>query len=517
MDDIERCRREQAECCDYILQSKGTDTEGAWRGLGDWFGEEIFLSYGKFTSNGIDLGAERTYQDFLDSKHVRVAFSGFDAGPVNPMLFAWQKEIVEWAVKRGKAAIFSECGTGKTPMQAEWARIVEDHTSKPVLILTPLAVAAQTVREGRKFGIPITYVRGQSDVGPRGLYVTNYDMLKAFDPADFGGVVLDESSILKAYTGATKRAILAAFKDTPYKLACTATPAPNDHLELGNHSQFLDVLDSNEMISRWFVNDTMKAGGYRLKKHAAKDYWRWVAGWSVCFEKPSDLGHSDEGFIIPPLQIHEHVVNVDCTQDAGDMLIRASKLSSTSLHREMRLTAGARAARTAELVNPSSDPWVIWCNTDYEADALNEVIESAIEVRGSEPNSRKEEKLEAFGQGREFRIITKPKIAAFGLNWQHCHDMAFVGLSYSYEQLYQAIRRSWRYGQKYPVNAHIIMADTEGPVLKTIQRKQRQHLEMKAEMVSAMKEVQLEMRAPLGLRVFARPDVEIPNWLGVKA
>lgn len=466
-----------------------------------------------------DLGvlmALEKYQEFLQSKHVRVPFAGFDVNlnDVNPMLFAWQKEIVVWAVKRGKAAIFSECGTGKTPMQADWARIVENHTSKPVIIFTPLAVAAQTVREGRKFGIQITYVRAQSEIGPGGLYVTNYDMLKAFDPTAFGGVVLDESSILKAYTGATKRAILEAFKNTPYKLACTATPAPNDHLELGNHAQFLDVLDSNEMISRWFVNDTMKAGGYRLKKHAEKDYWRWVAGWSVCFEKPSDLGHSDEGFSIPPLQIHEHIVNVDPTEATDDgMLIRASKLSSTSLHREMRLTARARALQTAALVNNTKDPWVIWCNTDYEADELNEAVESAIEVRGSEPNRRKEEKLEAFGQGREFRIITKPKIAAFGLNWQHCHDMAFVGLSYSYEQLYQAIRRSWRYGQTCPVNAHIIMADTEGPVLETIRRKQKQHLEMKAEMVSAMKEVQLEIRAPLGLHAFARPQVEIPAWL----
>jgi len=397
-------------------------------------------------------------------------------------------------------------------MQLEWAHRVVEHSDKPVLILAPLAVTQQTKEEGEKFGIDVQVVRDGSHINGPAIYCTNYDMLKAFDPSMFGGVVLDESSILKSFTGATKNLICQSFDRTPFRLACTATPAPNDYLELGNHAQFLGVMDSSEMISRWFLNDSMKAGGYRLKRHAEHEYWRWVASWAKSLDKPSDLGYSDEGFILPPLDFIEHIVRVDQTEAAGDRLIRNVDLSGTGLHREMRLTAPYRADRVAELVaSDPSEPWVIWCNTDYEADELRHRMPGAVEVRGNEKPEAKEQKLNDFSHGRIHRLITKPSIAGFGLNWQHCARMAFVGLSYSFEQLYQAIRRTWRYGQTRRVQAHLVVAETEGAVLETIRTKQRQHERMKQGMVNAMRQVELNID---GLDYFApKAKVEVPSWL----
>ena len=434
-----------------------------------------------------------TYQEFLASKAIVSHKVGFEVAKesINRMLFPWQADIVRWALALGKAAIFSECGTGKTPMQLEWARHVSERFG-PVLILTPLAVAHQTVAEGRKFGIPVEQVYEASDVTGNGIWVTNYDRLKKFDCTQFSGVVLDESSILKAFSGTTKRLILSTFEHTPYKLACTATPAPNDHLELGNHSEFLNVMPSNEMISRWFINNSMSFGDYRLKGHGERDFWRWVASWAVSVSKPSDLGYDDSGFILPPLNIVPHVVPVDHTASAGDMLFRTGELSATSMHQEMRLTCADRAAVAAQLVNGSEDSWIVWCNSNYEADELVRLIPDAIEVRGSETVEAKEAKLDYFSDGSARVIITKPSIAGFGLNWQHCCNMVFVGLSYSYEQQYQAMRRSYRFGQINPVTAHLISAETEGKVAEAVAEKKREHEKMKDSMVSAMREVQLE-------------------------
>jgi hypothetical protein len=492
---IQKCIDEQARAAQYLVDNPdGDEVRGAALGVADWMAKEVI---------------ERTsYESFLESKHSIKALSGFTPSPVNPKLFPFQRHIVERAIEAGKFAIFSECGTGKTAMQLEWARQVSQHTSSPVLILAPLAVTEQTRLEGVKFGIPVTICRNETHVRP-GINITNYEMLKHFDANAFGGVVLDESSVLKNFSGATKRAIIEAFAKTQYKLACTATPAPNDHMELGNHSEFLDVLDGTMMLSRWFLNDTMKAGGYRLKKHGAKDFWRWVASYSVCVEKPSDIGYSDDGWVMQPLRFHEHIVPVDYSVATDGMLFRVPNLNATGLHKEMRLTAHGRARSVAELVDDTPGAWIIWCNTNYEADELTSMLPAAVEVRGDESMEAKERKLLQFGSGDYQQIITKPSIAGFGLNWQHCHNMAFAGLSYSYEQLYQAVRRSWRYGQTKPVNAHMFMAETEGPVMAVLRDKQKRHEEMKREMVGAMAEWQLR-KTPEKQKTKA---LILPEWM----
>jgi DNA modification methylase len=352
-------------------------------------------------------------------------------------------------------------------------------------------VAHQTVAEGRKFGIDVLQVYEDGEIQPNSVWVTNYDRLKKFNCSKFAGVVLDESSILKAFSGTTKRLILSTFRNTRYKLACTATPAPNDHLELGNHAEFLNVMDSNEMISRWFLNNSRSFGDYRLKGHAEKDFWRWVASWAVSVSLPSDLGYADDGFVLPPLNIVQHTVAVDQTANADGLLFRSGELSATSMHKEMRLTCADRAAKAAELVNESKETWIVWCNTNYEADALMKLIPDALEVRGSDSMQNKEEGVERFLDGARV-LVSKPSILGFGLNFQHCSNMAFVGLSYSYEQQYQAIRRSYRFGQTRPVNVHLIFAETEGKVAESVAEKQREHEKMKVAMVDAMRETQLE-------------------------
>jgi DNA modification methylase len=435
-----------------------------------------------------------TYEELLVSKRVSARACGFEVleSDINPMLFPFQRDIVKWALRLGRAAIFSECGTGKTPMQLEWARHIAQRAG-PVLILAPLAVAHQTVCEGVKFGIKVTQVLEDSDwIDSDAIWVTNYDRLKKFDCSKFAGVVLDESSILKAFSGTTKRLILETFENTRYKLACTATPAPNDLLELGNHAEFLGVMPSNEMISRWFINNSMSFGDYRLKGHAERDYWRWLASYAVSVSKPSDLGYPDDGFITPPLTIHRHVVPVDHTASADGMLFRVGDLSATSLHKEMRLTAADRSAVVAEMVNSSSDSWIVWCNANYEADELKARIPGAVEVRGNEAVEVKERKLNQFSDGSVRVIITKPSIAGFGLNWQHCCHMAFVGLSFSYEQQYQAMRRSYRFGQRNEVHVHIVSAETEGKVAEAVAAKAAEHEKLQRAMVEAMRESQLE-------------------------
>jgi SNF2 family DNA or RNA helicase len=295
------------------------------------------------------------YNDFLASKVAEHRPAGFDVteADIDAKLFPFQRAVVRWALRLGRCAIFADCGLGKTFMQLEWAYKIASREPRPVLILTPLAVARQTAAEAAKLNnLTAHVVERQGEVGDRGIHITNYHKLHKFDPAAFSGVVLDESSILKNYMGKTKRALVDAFRDTPYKLCCTATPAPNDHMELGNHSEFLGVMDSNEMLSRWFVNDQAKTGSYRLKGHAAADYWRWVASWAVCLSKPSDLGFSDEGFALPALNVEHHTVKVDAVTGAGDgRLFRNDRLTATTMHREMRLTAKDRVAALAGVID----------------------------------------------------------------------------------------------------------------------------------------------------------------------
>ncbi|WP_422932079.1 DNA methyltransferase [Singulisphaera sp. PoT] len=432
------------------------------------------------------------YLDFLRSKRLSAKPSGFDPEhDIHLRLFDWQADIVRWALRLGKAAIFADCGLGKTFMQVEWAAHVCDHMQGDVLILAPLAVANQTKSEAARLGIDVTVCRTQADVLP-GINITNYEMLHRFAAGHFVGVVLDESSILKSFMGKTKRAIIEAFRNTPFKLACTATPAPNDHMELGNHADFLDVPGAGEMLSIWFCNDQSNAGKYRLKQHAEKDYWRWVATWAVSLSRPSDLGYSDAGFELPALEVIPEVVRVDLTKEAGGNLLRLPEMTATNIHKEQRLTVQERALRAAELVfSHELGPWVVWCNTDYEADALRAAMPFAVELRGSEAVSVKERKLADFTEGRIRVLITKPTIAGYGLNWQHCRRTILSGLSYSYEQQYQAIRRFWRFGQSEPVKVHLVHSETEGAVYATFERKRREHERMKEAMVSAIAETGL--------------------------
>lgn len=438
------------------------------------------------------------YQEFLQGKSVKSIYQGIDIAPdeINAMLFPFQRDIVRWALKLGRAALFEECGLGKTFQQLEWARLINQHTGGKVLILAPLAVAHQTVSEGARLGIDVRYVEDADQIGDSAIVITNYDRLHLFDPSVFIGVVLDESSILKSFTGNTKQAIISSFEPTPYKLACTATPAPNDHMELGNHAEFLGIMPSNEMLMRWFINDTMQAGGYRLKKHAEKDYWRWLTSWAVCLSKPSDLGaeYNLPDFNLPELIIDEH--RLDAAQASIDRAHGEGRLfpdtspTATTLHKVKRESLDDRVNEAVQIVSEidASEPVIIWCDTNYEADALVKAFPDAIEVRGDQKSKVKEELLTKFSDGNARIIITKAEIAGFGLNWQHCSHQVFVGVSFSFEKTYQALRRSYRFGQTKPVHAHMIYAETEGNVLQTLKTKQGEFQKMQRSMNKAMSE-----------------------------
>lgn len=427
-----------------------------------------------------------SYQEFIDSKNITNDYFGFEQKNISQSLFDFQQAIVGWAVKKGRAAIFADTGLGKTAMQIEWARQVANHTNGNVLIVAPLCVANQTVREGVKFGVSINYCRSQ-DAVKSGINITNYEMLKHFDVSTFAGVVLDESSILKSYMGKTKRMIIDACESVQYRLACTATPSPNDYLELGNHAEFLGVMPSNEMIMRFFINDTMEAGAYMLRPHAADKFWQWCASWSVCLSNPSDMGYDGDKYILPTLnQSFVEVSTESLEPGADDDMFRTVIINATSIHKEGRLTAELRAVEVAKLVNGSDEPWLVWCNTNYEADALKGLIPNAVDLRGSDTVEKKESSLEGFIDGSIRVLITKPSIAGMGLNLQHCRNMAFVGLSYSYEDYYQAIRRCYRFGQKREVNCYVMAADSERSILKIIQEKEKAHHTMKSEMTKAI-------------------------------
>ena len=423
------------------------------------------------------------YEEFILSKTKSAQSCGFDSLEIKAPLFDWQAHIVKWAIKKGRAALFEDCGLGKTAQQLEWADQVARKTEGFVLILTPLAVAHQTSKEAEKFGIQATVAESASDIKHPGIYITNYEKLEKFDTSIFHGVVLDESSILKNFTGKMRQMLTSAFSETPYRLCCTATPSPNDYTEFGQHADFLGVCTPQQMLCTFFINDTFNTGDWRLKKHAEMEFWKWVASWAACVSKPSDIGYCDDGYILPNLDIHTAIVQVDETDGAQDgELFRHATLSATTMHKEMRITSPARVAKVAEMVNASKESWIVWCNTNDESEQLSKAIPDAVEVKGSDTANQKEERLDAFTEGRARVIITKPGIAGYGLNWQHCCNVAFVGLSYSFEDFYQALRRSYRFGQKRPVTAWIVQASTEGAILKTINRKIQQHKEMQEKM-----------------------------------
>jgi DNA modification methylase len=412
------------------------------------------------------------YEDFIRGKAIVIEPSGFDVNDdeINQMLYPFQRAIVRWALKRGRSAMFEDCGLGKTPQQLEWARLVHDKTGGNVLILAPLAVANQTQREGQKFGIDVTVCATQSDIRP-GINITNYEKLHHFTPDGLSGIVLDESSILKSYNGATRKLLQEFALGIPYRLACTATPAPNDLQELSNHAEFLSVMKGKEILALFFTQDGNTTHKWRLKGHAREAFWRWMAEWSVAIRKPSDIGYEDDGFILPDLRMHS--VTVEGAIWGGALLpMEAQTLNERRKARRESMEDRVRV--TAEMVNASDDQWLIWCDLNAESEALVRAIPDAVEVAGRHDDDHKKSAMMGFGDGDHRVLVTKPTIAGFGMNWQHCHKMAFVGLSDSYEQQYQAIRRCWRFGQDKPVDVHVVTATTEGAVVANIQRKEKQ-------------------------------------------
>ncbi len=431
------------------------------------------------------------YTEFLESKRITAKPVGFDVpeSEINPMLFPFQRDIVRWALRRGRSAMFEDCGLGKTPQQLEWARHVCERTGGNVLILTPLAVAAQTKREGEKFCIPTTVCREAKDVRP-GINITNYDRLHLFASDAFSGIVLDESSILKSFDGSVRKHIIDFSREVYYRLACTATPAPNDLIELTNHAEFLDVMNGKEIIALFFTQDGNTTHAWRLKGHAEEDFWRWLASWSVAIRKPSDLGHDDAQFVLPALTVHHVTVDPDVVP--ADRLFAVTATSLGEVRQAQRDSLQDRVRACAEMVNASDEPWIVWCNLNIESEALTRAIPGAVEVRGSDDADKKEAALIGFSEGAYRVLITKPSIAGWGMNWQHCRNVAFVGLSYSYEQYYQAVRRCWRFGQTRPVNCHIIASVNEGAVVATIERKERQATRMFDNIARHMQGLQLD-------------------------
>lgn len=435
------------------------------------------------------------YDTFITQKTRRAESHGFDPLSIIAPLFPWQRHVVEWAVKKGRAALFEDCGLGKTAQQLEWASQVCRHTGGSVLILTPLAVAHQTSHEADKFGLVAKVAESSADIAGPGIWITNYEKLEKFDCSQFVGVVLDESSILKNFTGKMRKMLTETFSETPYRLCCTATPSPNDYTEFGQHADFLGVCTPAQMLATFFINDTFNTGDWRLKKHAESEFWAWLASWAACVSKPSDLGFEDDGYNLPSLNLETIIVHVDEADGAAEgELFRHATLSATTMHQEMRMTSPARVAKIAELVNASSEPWIVWCNTNDESEQLAAAIPDAVEVKGSDTSKQKEDRIDAFTDGRARVIITKAGIAGYGLNWQHCRNVAFVGLSYSFEDFYQALRRSYRFGQTKEVNAYIVQASTEGAILKTIQRKIEQHKEMQERMKLAASAFQAQQK-----------------------
>lgn len=428
------------------------------------------------------------YAEFLASKALRAPERGLTKIPeLSKHLFPFQRHCVEFALRVGSAGIFLDTGLGKTEIELEWSQRALEAVNKPALILTPLAVAGQTQRRAAKYGYDARVIRDQSEARP-GINICNYDRLDRIDPSQFGVVSLDEASILKSFTGKTTRSLISAFKGVRFKLPSTATPAPNDHMELGNYAEFCEVMAANEMLSRFFINDTSTASQqWRLKGHAVMAFWDWMASFSRMAEKPSDLGDVDDGFILPPFDVIRHKArNSAIDRDLADMF-GAPIMSATSLHDVKRQTSQARAEAIAALV--AAEPkqtWILWCDTDYEADAIKAAVPEAMEVRGSMSIDEKEDRLAAFSAGTEKILLSKPSLCGFGLDWSHCARMAFVGRSYSYETWYQAVRRCWRFGQKKKVVVHLVVAEGEDTIGRVIDRKSGDHVAMKAAMREAM-------------------------------
>lgn len=424
-----------------------------------------------------------SYADFLHSKQRRWAGAGIAATLLPDLLFDWQRAIVRWALKKGRAAIFADCGLGKTFMQLAWAQQIPGR----VLILAPLCVAEQTVAEGVKLGIAVVYAQRGSDAPDAPITITNYERLDGFDPDDYAGVVLDESSILKAFDGKTRGKLITLFARTQYRLCCTATPSPNDISELANHAEFLGLCTRAEFLATWFVHDD---SGWRMKGHAVQPFYRWLASWAIALRRPSDIGYSDAGYELPPLEIHETIV-----EGSGDGSSLFPELGLKGIDGRIAARRGSLQPRldaTFNLIHERGVSWVIWCGLNAESEGLAAMIPRAVEIAGDDSYAVKVEAIQGFCAGTIRKLISKPKIMGFGLNLQVCHHMAFVGLSDSYETYYQCIRRCWRFGQTKPVHVHIVVSDAERGIVENVRQKEAKATAMSLGLLEHMRDFERE-------------------------
>jgi helicase-like protein len=461
------------------------------------------------------------YQMFLSQRLASAPNVGFRVGErdLHPSLFPFQKECVIRALAQGRSALFQDTGLGKSRQILEWMRHVAQHTNGRALLLVPLAVAHQFVRtEAPALGIELAYCRSQAEADASGcrLIVTNYEMANRFDARQFAGVALDEADIISNFVGKTNRLLTDMFKATPYRLVATATPAPNDLIELGRYSQFLGLMESGEMLTRYFIRDSQNAATLRLRHWAeAGPFWDWLTIWAICIGLPSDLGdYADDGYILPPLTIEQHTVDVDYGRAlAQGQLFPDARQSATNLWATKHETFQARCELSAELVaRKPTDPWVVWCSTDEESRLLCKLIPDAVEVKGSHTPEQKESRLVAFVTGEIRILVTKPKIAGQGLNFQHCADMVYCSPTFSFRHFYQGLRRIYRFRQLRPVTCHVVIAETEENVIAAVDRKQQQHRQLHAQARAAMRrqrELADDWRVAEGI---ARP-LDLPQWL----
>jgi hypothetical protein len=454
------------------------------------------------------------YEQFVARKLAMKVFDGIDGDVSNIDLMPFQRDLTRWALRKGRAALFADTGLGKTRMQLAWAREAARHGR--VLILAPLSVSKQTVGEGNRIGVDVTICRSAEDLRD-GINITNYERLHKFDDEAFAAVVLDESSCIKHQSSKTFQVLCERFKDTPYRLCATATPSPNDYTELGSHAEFLGICSRAEMLSEYFCHDGGETSTWRLKGHARGLFWQFVSSWGALVRKPSDLGYSDDGYDLPPLNTFEHVIPADEGDAAAmGMLFVAPAEGLLEQRQARRASLGKRAARAAEQIQRDAGKWVVWCDLNDEADELKRLLPKAVEIRGSETLDTKERKLDEFADGKIEVLITKLSIAGFGSNWQHVQNQAHVGISNSWESYYQGVRRCWRFGQKMPVNIHIFTSELEGNVLDNLKRKEADAIRMSNELSAETRAaVMAEVRGGRRLSNNYKPSkkMEIPTWL----
>ena len=442
------------------------------------------------------------------TKQIEHINSGFDIDEsnMNKMLFPFQKFCVKRALKAGKYALFADTGLGKTVMQLEWSQKVLEKENRSVLILAPLAVVGQTINEGLKFGYKVSEI--ETETSGSGIYITNYENLDNLNPFEFCGIVLDESSILKNFDGKTKQKLIDVFSKTPYKLACTATPSPNDVMELCNHAEFLDVMSRNEMLAMYFVHDGGETTKWRLKGHSERVFWDFVSSWALMITTPSDIGFSDDGYILPPLNVEEVFIE---TPQREYQLFNDLAVSATDFHKELRNTVEYRLDKAIEIANSSDESFIIWIGHDKEGAYLRKYIPEAVEVKGSDKREYKKEMLLGFANGKFRVLITKLKIGAMGLNYQNCHNQIFASLDFSFEKTYQGMRRSYRFGQQHQVNCYLIVTDTMQNVRQSIMDKQRQFKTMQLEMSRATnRNIKTEKKLKLSTKT---EKIELPSWI----